>query len=78
MTDKYKTSASMKVTFIFDNKNNELDSQMQTVGVYAFGGAIVLGAVACIIGALGIEILIGAASLLLIGIKSVLDKVTHK
>ncbi|WP_051493003.1 glycoside hydrolase domain-containing protein [Paenilisteria weihenstephanensis] len=78
VTDKYKTSASMKVTFIFDNQNKELTSQMQTLGVYALGGTIVLGAVACIIGAIGIELLIGSAALLLIGIKSVLDKVTQK
>ncbi|MBC1292785.1 DUF1906 domain-containing protein [Listeria booriae] len=78
VTDKYKTSASMKVTFIFDNKNNELDSQMQTVGVYVLLGGAAIAAIAFVVGALGIELIITTAGLLILTIKSVLDKVTHK
>ncbi|MDT0109378.1 DUF1906 domain-containing protein [Listeria booriae] len=78
VTDKYKTSASMSVTFIFDNDNKELDAQMKEIGVYAFGGALALGMLALVIGGLGIETLLTAGTLLLIAIKSVLDKVSHK
>ncbi|MBC1974765.1 DUF1906 domain-containing protein [Listeria booriae] len=78
VTDKYTTSASMSVTFIFDNDNKELDAQMKEIGVYAFGGALALGMLALVIGGLGIETLLTAGTLLLIAIKSVLDKVSHK
>ncbi|MBC2178757.1 DUF1906 domain-containing protein [Listeria booriae] len=78
VTDKYKTSASMSVTFIFDNDNKELDAQMKEIGVYAIGGALALGMLALVIGGLGIETLLTAGTLLLIAIKSVLDKVSHK
>ncbi|MBC2004603.1 DUF1906 domain-containing protein [Listeria booriae] len=78
VTDKYKTSASMSVTFIFDNDNKELDAQMKEIGVYAIGGALALGMLALVIGGIGIETLLTAGTLLLIAIKSVLDKVSHK
>lgn len=89
VTDKYKTSASMSVSFMFDNRNQHLDPEMPTLAETILVGGVIISSVGLIasgglvIGSLGGTVA-GVVSkdllpaVLLLAIKSVLDKVVRK
>nr|WP_149023745.1 hypothetical protein [Listeria riparia] len=87
MKDKYKTSASMSISLIIDNKNKDLDSQWDAITSAVTDGALKTGGMAVFMFALyGVSVFGGgllapiALSLIAIGllIKEFLEKSSTK
>ncbi|MBC2241060.1 glycoside hydrolase domain-containing protein [Listeria booriae] len=87
VTDKYKTSASMSISLIIDNKNKDLDSQWDAITSAVTDGALKTGGMAVFMFALyGVSVFGGgllapiALSLIAIGllIKEFLEKSSTK